>query len=219
VGKQKAPVTTVSTPLLRRDMNPFQVVKDFERAVGEYTGAPYCVTVNSCTAALLLALEWERRWFPDSIKLIIPSITYPSVPMSAKHAGWDVMFEDIDWMGAYPIEPTAVWDCAPRFTSKMYVNGQIQCVSFHAKKHLKIGQGGAILHDNPIADDWLRRARFDGRTEGIPTAEDTYTFVGHHCYMSPDDAARGLWLLSSYPKYVTDLPRDNYPNLKERWRM
>lgn len=37
-------------------MNPFQVVKDFERALCEYTGAPYAVTTTSCTMALLLAV-------------------------------------------------------------------------------------------------------------------------------------------------------------------
>lgn len=202
-------------------MDPFKVVRDFERAIGEYTGAPYCVTVNSCTMALLLALEWEGKRFSgfEYDSLTIPSITYPSVPMSAIHAGWEVEFKDIDWSGEYRLHPTNVWDCAPRFTSRMYRAGRIQCVSFHAKKLLKIGQGGAILHDNPEADKWFRKARFDGRTEGVPTSEDTYDMVGYHCYMSPDDAARGLWLLSSYPTHVPDMPRDNYPNLKERWKV
>ena len=34
----------------------FQVVRDFEAALCEYTGAPYAVAVNSCTMALLLAV-------------------------------------------------------------------------------------------------------------------------------------------------------------------
>ena len=36
----------------------FQIVKDFEAAIGEYTGAPSVVCVNSCTMALKLSLEW-----------------------------------------------------------------------------------------------------------------------------------------------------------------
>jgi dTDP-4-amino-4,6-dideoxygalactose transaminase len=41
-------------------LNAFQVVRDFEKAVAEYTGAPYCVAVNSCTMALLLACKYLK---------------------------------------------------------------------------------------------------------------------------------------------------------------
>lgn len=194
-------------------VDAFDIVRKFEQAIAEYTGAPYVVAVNSCTMALLLALDWYRR--SGARYVIIPYRTYPSVPMSAIHAGLTVEYVDKEWHGVYPLLPSPVWDCAKRFTSGMYVSGQVQCVSFHAAKHLKIGQGGAILHDNPMADSWYRRARFDGRTEGVATRDDAYDFAGWHCYMSPDAAARGLWLMQSYPENVPDQEMHNYPDLRE----
>jgi pseudaminic acid cytidylyltransferase len=70
------------------------------------------------------------------------------------------------------------------------------CVSFHWSKTLgEFRQGGAILHDNEEADAWLRRARFDGRTEGVAPKDDTSTLLGVALLHGPADvAARLLWL-------------------------
>jgi dTDP-4-amino-4,6-dideoxygalactose transaminase len=89
----------------------------------------------------------------------------------------------------------------------------MQCVSFHVSKILGDTQGGAILHDNPEADAWLRRARFDGRTEGADPKTDQVQWPSWHAYMSPDVAARLLWKLSVLPKHNADLPRSDYPKL------
>ena len=91
--------------------------------------------------------------------------------------------------------------------------GQLQCVSFHASKILGDTQGGAILHDNPEADEWLRRARFDGRREGVESKEDSFPHIGWHAYMSPDVAARLLQKLSVLPRHNEPLPNDDYPEL------
>ena len=197
-------------------IDAFKVVRDFEQAISEYTGAPYVVTTNSCTMALLLAFKlWEQDG--EGGPLQIPSKTYPSVFMSAYHAGLAVEAVDMEWEGVYRIHPTNIWDCAKRFTSGMYIHGQVQCVSFHAAKLLKIGQGGAILHDDPYTDEWYRRMRFDGRAEGVATKDDSYEEPGYHCYLSPDAAARGLWLMQSYPKDVPDQEMCEYPDMS-KWR-
>ena len=196
--------------------NPFQVVRDFEAALCEYTGARYAVTTNSCTMALLLAVAWHESkvgGMPAYVE--IPKRTYVGVPMSIKHAGSRVAFRDEVWLGEYPLQPLPIWDCARRFTSCMYRSGQFQCVSFHASKILGDSQGGAILHDDPEADAWLRRARFDGRTEGVPPAEDNFTQLGYHCYLSPDVAARLLHKLSVLPRHNAPLPNDSYPDLSQ----
>lgn len=156
----------------------------------------------------------------------IPKRTYISVPMSIIHAGGRPTFRDEAWTGAYELKPLNVWDCARRFTSGMYTgkligtdgamldnSGNMQCVSFHQSKILGDSQGGAILHDNAEADIWLRKARFDGRTEGVPPIMDTFDLMGYHCYMSPDVAARLLWKLSRLPHHNDDLPNDDYPDL------
>jgi len=96
----------------------------------------------------------------------------------------------------------------------MYFGG-FHCVSFHASKILGDTQGGAILHDDPVADKWFRKARFDGRTEGVHPTDDTFDVLGYHCYMSPDVAARLFLKLSVLPKDNEDLPNDDYPALDQ----
>jgi dTDP-4-amino-4,6-dideoxygalactose transaminase len=189
-------------------MNVFSVVKQFEDEVAKYTGAPYCVAVNSCTMALLLACAYHKVG-----EVSLPKFTYNGVPMSVIHAGGRVTFRDEDWTGEYQLTPYPIWDSARRFTSGMYrVGNSMQCVSFHWSKILGIQQGGAILHDDSKADQWLRKARFDGRTEGVAPKDDTFT-LGYHCYMSPEIAAEGLVRLSFLPQHNADLPRSDYPDL------
>lgn len=195
-------------------MNPHQVTKDFEHAVAAYCGAPYCVAVSSCTMAILLAVRWCRRKAAYySTPVTIPTRTYVSVPMSIMHAGAKVRFREEAWLGSYQLEPMPVWDSARLFTSGMYQSGQFQCVSFHASKTLGLEQGGAILHDDREADTWLRRMRFDGRTEGVAPKDDSFDTIGWHCYINPSTAAQGLLKLHSLAKHNEPLPNDPYPDL------
>jgi len=216
----------------------FQVVRDFERAVADYTGAPYVVAVNSCSMAILLAVAWHLRTDPHAgyqdhggyqqlrPAIEIPRRTYISVPMSIIHAGGRPTFRDEDWVGAYQLKPLPVWDSARLFTFGMYTRnaltagfalgrgqGGMVCTSHHWSKTLGIQQGGCILHDDPEADAWLRRARFDGRTEGVEPKDDTFTQIGWHCYMSPEVAAEGLVRIQHLPRHNAPLPSDQYPDL------
>ncbi len=191
--------------------NPHQITRDFEKSLCEYTGSKYAVAVNSCTLALFLALKWEYHQGCQNL-VSIPKRTYNSVPMVAIQAGLDVDFHDESWIGEYLIQGTIVWDSARRFTSGMYRPGSMQCLSFHSSKILGDSQGGAILHDNEEADRWFRRARFDGRSEGVAPKDDTF-IMGYHCYISPDVSARLLWKLSTLPKHNPDLPNSEYADL------
>ena len=203
--------------------NAFDIVKSFEREVANYTGAPYCVCVNSCTNALFLALKYHNLVESKSNKKIVevPKKTYVSVPMQIIHAGFKVGFRDQEWRGAYRLRPLNVWDSARRFTSNMFevenVNGQnhYMCLSFHWSKILGIQQGGAIIHNDPKFDEWARRARFDGRTEGVAPRDDTFQELGYHMYMSPEIAAEGLVRLMHLPKVNEDLKNDDYPDLSK----
>jgi dTDP-4-amino-4,6-dideoxygalactose transaminase len=194
-------------------MNPYQVTRDFEAALRGYCGSPYAVVVNSCTAAIHLAARWQH-YNMGARTVIVPARTYPSVPMSILHAGHTVEFNDSwDGAGAYELTPIKVWDCARRFTSGMYVGG-FQCVSFSSSKILGIEQGGAILHDHRDADNWFRRMRFDGRTEGIDMMDDSFDLIGHHCLMPPGIAAQLLLKLHHLPLENADLPAREYPDLR-----
>jgi len=197
--------------------NPYGIVADFEKALCEYTGAPYAVTTSSCTMALLLAVAWHLRNHrrEEGLKIILPSRTYVSVPMSVIHAGGVPYFSERAWRGAYQLHPYPVWDCARRFFAGMYEKGAMQCVSFHASKILGDTQGGAILLDDPEAYLWLLQARFDGRMQGVAPKDQQFSVVGWHCYMSPDVAARLLLKLYSLPRHNEDLPNDEYPDLSQ----
>ena len=208
----------------------FKVVRDFEQALCDYTGAKYAVSTTSCTMALLLACKWHLRWPNDGgskyadLKISIPKHTYVGVPMSIIHAGGRPVFTNEYWLGWYQVAPLPIWDSARWFSSGMWLPtaqaGQMVCVSFHWSKTLGIQQGGAILHDDPEADEWLRRARFDGRKEGVHPKDDKDMIIGYHAYMAPETAAAGLVRLANLPKHNDPLPwgpgtNSDYPDLSQ----
>jgi dTDP-4-amino-4,6-dideoxygalactose transaminase len=197
-------------------VNPFKVVKDFEDAVAEYTGAEYVVAVNSCTSALFLSLRWFKQRCGFQI-VEVPKRTYVSVPMQVIHAGHGIKFVNKEWVGDYKLDPLPIWDSARCFERGMcdgQSSGYFICTSHHWNKPLGIQQGGCILHDNAEADEWFRRARFDGRAEGVAPKKDKGLILGWHLYMSPEIAAEGLVRLSHLGEGST-LPNDDYPDLSK----
>jgi hypothetical protein len=160
-----------------------------------------------------MALAWYKHRYGKQL-VTIPRYTYVGVGMSVLNSGHDIAFrEQDDWTGEYMLTPFPLWDSARRLTSGMYREGHMQCLSFHWTKHLAISQGGAILLDDPEADDWLRRARFDGRRAGVKPKDDTFDIVGYHAYMSPSDAAEGLTRLATLPRHNANLPWSDYSDL------
>jgi len=200
--------------------NPYQSVIDFENVLAEYCGSKYAVAVESCTSALFLSLMYcKQSGGVQPTTIDIPSRTYPGVACSIIHAGYKVAFDDYLWEGEYMLKPFQIWDAALRFKKGMY-HGGFQCISFHAKKLLPIGRGGAILTDDFEAVKWLRRARFDGRNP-VPLLEDNFDMLGWNCYLQPEQAARGLMLfqalISKHPDGPPDLivEEQGYPDLSK----
>lgn len=199
--------------------NVYDITREFERKIAEYTGAPYAVALDNMSNALFLALTYwkESNLLHMQRPLItIPSRTYMSVPCEIIHAGCRVQWRMIEGMltGPYQLSPSPVWDCALRFTSGMYVPGQHQCVSFTGpRKHLKLSKGGAILTDDKKAYEWFKRARFSGRNE-CDYHEDNFTQLGWNMYMMPEIAARGLLMMQAFPEHNDDLSLP-YPDLSK----
>ena len=190
--------------------NPYKIVRMFEEEVAHYTGAPWAVSTDSCTDALLLCCEYLQV-----DKVTIPAQTYLSVPQSIIHAGGTVDFEDIQWKGIYQLKPYPIYDAAKRLTSDMYIPGSYMCLSFHIKKHLKIGKGGMILTDDYEAYKWFKKGRYEGRSE-VKYHEDDIEINGWNAYMTPEQAARGLMLMQNYPRHNEDLPEaPAYRDLRE----
>jgi dTDP-4-amino-4,6-dideoxygalactose transaminase len=205
--------------------NVYDITNEFERRLGEYTGAPYVVTVDNQSNALFLSLYYENH-INKSIKadkIIIPNRTYPSVPCEIIHAGLKVKFRQVKGKtikGAYQLEGTNVWDSALSFTTGMYKKGTHMCVSFTGPfKHFKLSKGGAILTDSLEAYHWFRRARYSGRRE-CSYHDDNLDMLGWNFYMMPELAARGLLLMGQFyngegnPKHNEDLELP-YPDLSK----
>ena len=197
--------------------NPYKVVIEFEEAVAKYCGSKYAVAVESCTSALFLSLMYEKEKGNHGVGMVhMPKRTYPGVACSIIHAGGNIYFQDIEWQGEYELYPLNIWDAALRFKKGMY-HGGLQCISFHIKKLIPIGRGGMILTDDFEAVKWLRKARFDGRNP-VPLQEDNFDMLGWNCYMSPDQAARGLQLLQALgDRELPDLEveKQGYPDLSK----
>jgi len=176
----------------------YKITEEFEKAISDYTGAPYAITVDNQSNALFLALMYIGV---KDQTITIPSRTYPSVPCEIIHAGAKVKFSPVEGKtikGAYRLEPTPVWDSALRFTCDMYIPKQYMCLSFTGPyKHFKLSKGGCILTDNYEAMLWFKRARFSGRRE-CSYHEDHFDMLGWNFYMMPELAARGLLLMNQF---------------------
>lgn len=176
----------------------YKITEEFEKALCDYTGAPYAVTVDNASNAIFLSLMYENV---KDTEITIPSRTYPSVPCEIIHAGAKIKFEKIEERtirGAYQLKPTKVWDSALSFTANMYKSGTHMCLSFTGPyKHFKLSKGGAILTDSLDAYHWFKRARYSGRRE-CSYHDDHFDMIGWNFYMMPELAARGLLLMSQF---------------------
>jgi len=182
--------------------NPYKVVEMFEEVVAEYTGAPYAIALDNCTDAIFLCCTYLKVK-----EVTIPKKTYLSVPQAIMTSGAKVNFEDLEWSGIYQLKPYPIYDSARRFSSGMYLPSNFMCLSFHPKKILKMRKGGMILTDNQEAYECFKKARHEGRA-AIPYTQDNIQFLGWNMYMTPPDAAEGLWLMSSMPRHNQDTYED-----------
>ena len=176
----------------------YKITEEFEKALCDYTGAKYAVTVDNQSNAIFLCLKYLKI---DGQTVTIPARTYPSVPCEIIHAGGKVKFRPVQGTtlkGAYQLFPFPVYDSALRFTADMYIPKTFMCISFTGPyKHFKLSKGGAILTDNYDAYLWFKRARYSGRRE-CSYHDDHFDMLGWNFYMMPELAARGLLLMNQF---------------------
>jgi dTDP-4-amino-4,6-dideoxygalactose transaminase len=189
----------------------------FEERLCEFTGAPFALTTDRCTNAIILCLEYYKN---KEQLLSIPKHTYLSVPMMIYNWGYKISFRDENWVGKYNIGGTNIWDCAQDFGKNMYIPGTIQCLSFQTAKRLSIGKGGAILFDDPTMYETLSRMRRDGREMYTTTIQELEKDpksirIGYHMNMSPDEAARGVLLLNRLSENYRIGNYSDYPDVSE----
>jgi len=204
----------------------YKITEEFEKALGNYTGAPHVVTLDNQSNGIFLSLYYENHIKNNIEKgsIKIPNRTYPSVPCEIIHAGLKVEFEQVKGKtlkGAYPLKGSRVWDSALCFTHNMYKKDTHMCVSFTGPfKHFKLSKGGAILTDDHEAYLWFKRARYSGRRE-CSYHDDHFDMLGWNFYMMPELAARGLLMMGQFYDPTTGKPKNNpdlelpYPDLSK----
>lgn len=192
--------------------NPFQAILEFEQAICNYTGAPYCVTTDCCTHAIEIAFRLTHDRSPVSF----PGKTYLSVPMTMHKLGIKYNLTDDQWRGCYQFVGSCIWDYARKFELGMYVPNTIQCISFGMSKPLQIGLGGCILTDSVELYEEASRMRYDGRDifKHSPWPEQKIFRVGYHYYLRPEECIVGLNLLEE-KKFTPQLDKHfDYPDCR-----
>lgn len=201
--------------------DPRDIVDIFEKKVAKWAGAKYAIATDCCTNAIFLCLQYYKfmHWWEDDFPptITIPRRTYISVPMQIIHSGLRIAYDDREWSGCYQLLPTNIWDSAVRWTKDMYITNSLMCLSFQIKKKVPIGRGGMILTDSRVAYEWLKLASYDGRDLSTPyTTTGHFKMIGWHMYMSPEDAARGIWLMDQISDVNDDWGADtNYIDVSE----
>ena len=185
----------------------FDSLFQFEKALAEFTGAPYAVVTDGCTHALELCLRY------DQVEHVgIPARTYISIVQKLKQLDIGYYFLDEEWTGEYRLVDTRIWDSARLLKRGMYRGYQLQCLSFGHGKPLQLGKGGAILTDSLRAYETLSRMRSDGRDLRIsPWAKQQSFTQGYHYCPTLETCQLGiekLPLVEQEPKYY------QYPDLR-----
>ena len=165
-------------------------VKEFEEKFAEYTGAKYCVALNSCTAALFLSYQWYKKKYGIK-KVLCPSLTFAATVTEIIHAGLEPVFGDVDPITMCLVDPIdtdydaiatvhltgnkaftpttvpVVEDSAHRIERGQCKNNpNLVCFSFYATKNLSMGEGGAICTNDEEAYNWFKQARHHGISKG-----------------------------------------------------
>lgn len=189
------------------------IVNIFEQKLAYYYGSKYAVTVDCCTNAIFLCLKWLKKNDTDIKEIILPNKTWISVPQTVINAGFTVKFEDIKWSGSYQLSPAPIYDRAVQMKRNAHIKNTFSCLSFHIRKHLPIGRGGAILTDSKEAYDWLRKVRYCGRNidkDGINYVlykDDIITeSPSWNAYLTPEQAEKGIRILEEKEK------KDEHPD-------
>lgn len=164
--------------------------EEFEQRFAERAGTTYAVALNSCTAALHIALQIAGVSPGDEV--LVPTLTFVSTGMAANYLGAAPVFCDVrrdtlclDYddaarrrtyltkavvpvlYGGQPIdEPDldvpVVYDAAHAAGSDWDASGKLTCWSFHAVKNLAVGDGGMITTDDEQAYRRALRLRWLG---------------------------------------------------------
>jgi perosamine synthetase len=187
-----AEIEAVTKVLRSRWWGQGRVVEQFERELADRYEYAHCVTTNSATAALHLALH--VLGIGSGSEVILPALTFVSTGLAVLYTGAKPILADVypdtlclDWNDA--LSKVSEKTCAimpvdyagfPAWTNdKPYITaipivqdaahscggrgyGDLVCLSFHPVKNLATGDGGAILTNDADQAERLRSLRWCG---------------------------------------------------------
>jgi dTDP-4-amino-4,6-dideoxygalactose transaminase len=185
----------------------FNTLFAFEKALAEYTGAPYVVVTDCCTHAIDLCMRIDNVYITE-----FTAFTYLSIPQLMRNLNINYRLTDERWTGEYQFHGTNIWDSARRLERGMYRSGQKQCLSFGNRKPLQLGRCGAILLDSIEEYRLLSRMRSDGRDLTQSPWQDHPISEGYHYCPTLENCALGIKLLPTInesPKYY------EYPDCRQ----
>jgi perosamine synthetase len=164
--------------------------EEFEERFARRVGSRYAIALNSCTAAIHLALRLLGVGAGDEV--LVPTMTFVSTAMAANYEGAVPVFCDVrrDTLafdpedaaarmtlqtravvpvlyGGKPIPPVeldvpAIYDCAHAAGAAWDAAGKLCCWSFHAVKNMATGDGGMITTDDEQLHRRAQRLRWLG---------------------------------------------------------
>lgn len=188
----------------------FDKVKEFEKQIAEFYGAPFAVATDCCTHAIELCIRYT-----GAKSVTCPVQTYISVPFTLDKLNIKWSWEEKNWTDFYYIGNTTIIDAAVYWKENSYIDNTFMCLSFQFKKHLSLGRGGMILCNNEEDYLELKKLSYDGRLPNIPWADQNINSIGYHYYMTPETAEMGL---KKFQDAVNTESRDwswkDYPDLR-----
>jgi dTDP-4-amino-4,6-dideoxygalactose transaminase len=189
----------------------FEIVREFEKAIAEFYGAPDAVATDCCTHAIELSLRYQNIKSTNC-----PTQTYLSIPFTLMKLNLEWNFIDQPWQDYYYLGNTNIVDAAVYWKKDGYIPNTYMCLSFQFRKHLNLIRGGAILLDDPVAAKRLRLMTTDGRDVSQLWKEQDINTVGYHYYMPIETAKLGLEKLpDAIARPARQWTSAEYPQLTE----
>lgn len=165
--------------------------QEFEQKFAEYVGADHAVFVDSGTAALFLALQWEakrRGLTTEGLPVETPSFTFAADPEVIVNSGGIPIWVDVNketfcnddyysnpahfkiavhLTGNEAQSPATIYDSAHRIEKGDVSGSKVPwCYSFYATKNMSTIQGGMIALNDAEGAKWLKAARDHGISKG-----------------------------------------------------
>lgn len=179
-------ITAVSEVLASGWLTTGRVVSDFENEFARYLGAPHAVAVNSCTAALHLALEAAGVGPGDLV--LVPTMTFAATAEVVRYLSARPVLVDCD-PGTLCVDPAAMeataekWSRQGRIKAMMPMHYAGQMADMDRLQKLARKYGLEVIEDAAHALPAFSRAGPDASWEPVGSGSllSCFSFYANKC--------------------------------------